>query len=107
MENTAILLINCPDRTGIVATVADFLYKHGANILHADQHKDSDLNLFFQRVEWDLAGFDLNADNFQKYFTPIANKFKMQWRLTFSKVRPKIAIFVSKEDHCLTDLLYL
>lgn len=106
MKNTAILLINCPDRKGIVATVADFLYKHGANILHADQHQDSDLNLFFQRVEWDLADFDLIADQFHEYFATIANKFKMQWRLAFSQGRPKVAIFVSSEDHCLSDLLY-
>lgn len=106
MKNTAILLINCSDRKGIVATVADFLYKHGANILHADQHQDSDINLFFQRVEWDLADFNLTADQFHKYFTPIAKKFQMQWKLAFSQDRPKLAIFVSKEDHCLTDLLY-
>lgn len=106
MKNSAILLINCPDRKGIVAAVANFLYQYGANILHADQHQDSNLNLFFQRVEWDLTDFDLNADQFRKKFTPIARDFRMHWNLTFSKTRLNVAIFVSKEDHCLADLLY-
>ncbi len=61
IENTAILLIDCPDRKGIVAAIANFLYDHGANILHADQHQDNDLGLFFMRVEWSLADFDLSA----------------------------------------------
>ena len=59
MKNTAILLIDCPDRKGLVAAIANFLYGHGANILHADQHQDNDLGLFFMRVEWDLEGFEL------------------------------------------------
>lgn len=106
MKNTAILIINCPDRKGIVATVADFLYKHGANILHADQHQDSDLDMFFQRVEWDLADFDMTEGQFRNKFIPIANDFRMKWYIAYSKDRPKAAIFVSKEDHCLADLLY-
>ncbi len=106
MKNTAVLLINCPDRKGIVATVSGFLYKHNANILHADQHQDSELNLFFQRIEWDLNGFDLSNEEFKEKFRVIAKEFKMTWRLGFSNYLPKVAIFVSKEDHCLADLLY-
>ena len=59
MKNTAILLISCPDRKGLVAGIADFLYRHNANILHADQHQDSELGLFLMRVEWELHDFDL------------------------------------------------
>ena len=61
MQNTAVLLINCPDRKGLVAGVSSLLYRHGANITHADQHQDHEAGLFFMRVEWALDGFDLNA----------------------------------------------
>ena len=106
MKNTAILLIDCPDQRGIVAAVSDFLYHHNANILHADQHQDSDLNLFLTRVEWDLTGFELPMADFGKAFAPIAERFQMRWRLELSSRRPRVAIFVSKYDHCLADLLY-
>lgn len=106
MRESAILLIHCPDRKGIVAAVANFLYGHNGNILHADQHQDAALGLFFMRVEWDLAGFDLDPARFPEAFEPIAREFRMQWRLERSSVRPKAAIFVSRHDHCLADLLY-
>ncbi len=106
MKNTAVLLISCPDKKGIVASVSRFLYKHNANILHADQHLDRNLNLFFQRVEWDQSGFNLSESEFKQKFSPIAKEFQMQWRVIFSKYQPKVAIFVSREDHCLSDLLY-
>lgn len=106
MKNTAILLIDCPDRKGIVAAVADFLFNHNANILHADQHQDAEVGLFLMRVEWDLADFKLKISNFKSAFAPIAEKFQMRWRLELSSVRPRMAIFVSRYDHCLADLLY-
>lgn len=106
MKNTATLLINCPDRKGLVAAIADFLYRHNANILHADQHQDGILGLFLMRVEWDLQGFNLNPAEFPEHFTPIAEQFCMQWQLKLFRQRPKVAIFVSQYDHCLVDLLY-
>lgn len=106
MKSTAILLIDCPDQRGIVAAVADFLYAHNANILHADQHQDNEAGLFFTRVEWDLAEFALDAATFKAKFAPIADQFKMRWRLEFSAQKPRLALFVSKFDHCLADLLY-
>ena len=105
-KNTAILLISCPDRKGLVAGIADFLYRHNANILHADQHQDSELGLFLMRVEWDLHDFDLEIGQFEQHFAPIAQEFQMQWRLAQSTARPRVAIFVSRYDHCLVDLLY-
>jgi formyltetrahydrofolate deformylase len=66
------LLLDCPDRRGIVAAIADFLYAHGANILHADQHQDNEAGMFFMRVEWSLDGFDLNEKAFQERFGVIA-----------------------------------
>jgi formyltetrahydrofolate deformylase len=106
MRNTAILLIDCPDRKGLVAAIADFLYRHDANILHADQHQDAEQGLFLMRVEWDLAGFNLSVEQFRREFAPLAEQFQMNWRLELSAVRPKVAVFVSKYDHCLVDLLY-
>ena len=106
MKNTATLLINCPDRKGLVAGIAEFLYRHNANILHADQHQDAEQNLFLMRVEWDLEGFSLDTAQFENEFAPLAFKFEMRWQLKLSSRKTRIAIFVSKYDHCLTDLLY-
>ncbi|MBX3064171.1 MAG: formyltetrahydrofolate deformylase [Anaerolineae bacterium] len=103
---TATLLIDCPDRKGLVAGIANFLYSHNANILHADQHQDASLNLFLMRVEWDLEGFDLNDEQFREAFAPIAGQFNMRWRVQYSAAKTQVAIFVSKYDHCLVDLLY-
>ena len=106
MKNTATLLINCPDRKGLVAAIADFLYRHDANIVHADQHQDAENNLFLMRVEWDLDGFGIAPEEFDRAFAPIAERFQMQWQLKLSQQRPRIAIMVSHYDHCLVDLLY-
>ncbi len=107
IPNTAILLIDCPDRRGLVAAILQFLYQHGANILHADQHQDNELGLFFMRVEWSLDGFDLGREAFPLKFEAIAQEFQMRWRLEYSTERPRVAIFVSKYQHCLLDLLHL
>ncbi len=106
MKNTAILLISCPDRKGLVAAIADFVYRHNGNILHADEHADVESNLFLMRVEFDPTGFDINLADFNTHFAPVAKQFDMQWRLALSNYRPKMAILVSKYDHCLVDLLY-
>ncbi|TCJ11610.1 formyltetrahydrofolate deformylase [Parasulfuritortus cantonensis] len=106
MRNTACLLVSCPDRKGLVAAIADFLLAHNANILHADQHQDREAGLFLMRVEWDLEGFDLGLHRFEEAFSPVAAKHDMTWRLALSSVKPRLAIFVSKFDHCLADLLY-
>ena len=105
-KTTAILLISCPDRKGLVAAIADFLYQHNANILHADQHQDAESGLFLMRIEWDLVEFDLDLPAFEAEFAPVAQRFQMQWRLAHSGHRPRMAIFVSRYDHCLADLLY-
>ncbi|MCU0706594.1 MAG: formyltetrahydrofolate deformylase [Fimbriiglobus sp.] len=105
-KNTAILLVDCPDRKGLVAAVAEFLYTHNANILHADQHQDAERNVFLMRVEWDLTGFAFDLADFPKVFGPIAERYSLRWRLEQSARRPRLALFVSKYDHCLSDLLY-
>jgi formyltetrahydrofolate deformylase len=106
MKSSAILLVSCPDQKGIVATLSDFVFRHNGNILHADEHADEGSNLFLMRVEFDPSGFDINLADFTQHFSPIAEKFQMQWRLARSDHRPKMAILVSKYDHCLVDLLY-
>ncbi len=106
MKNTATLLINCPDRKGLVAAIADFLYQHEANILHADQHQDAENNLFLMRVEWDLNGFGISTNDFAKSFAPIAQRFDMQWQLKLTQKRSQVAIMASQYDHCLADLLH-
>jgi len=106
MKNSAVILISCPDRKGVVAAISDFVFRHNGNILHADEHADEESNLFLMRVEFDPADFDIDLGNFSRHFTPIAEKFEMQWRLARSNYRPKMIILVSKYDHCLVDLLY-
>jgi formyltetrahydrofolate deformylase len=106
LKNSAILLVSCPDRKGIVSAIAEFLYRANGNILHADQHQDSEHNLFLMRVEWDLADFTIPLDEFARHFAPIAERFAMDWRLARAGARPRVAIFVSRYLHCLADLLY-
>jgi formyltetrahydrofolate deformylase len=106
MKNTATLMIDCPDRKGLVAAIANFLFFHGANILHADQHQDKEHKLFFMRVEWELDGFALNDAALRASFAPIAEQFQMNWQLHYSTHRQRIAVFVSRYQHCLVDLLY-
>ena len=114
MKDTAVLLIDCPDRKGLVARVSTLLYEHGANILHADQHQDHELGLFFMRVEWALNGdaelpavqarFDL--DGFRSAFAPLAAELDMRWKLSGSVQRPRMALFCSQYLHCMADLLH-
>jgi formyltetrahydrofolate deformylase len=113
MKDTAVLLIDCPDRKGLVARVAGMLYEHGANILHADQHQDHDLGLFFMRVEWGLngekaepgaAGFDF--EGFRLAFASLAAELGMRWKLIASAQRPRVALFCSQYLHCMADLLH-
>ena len=106
MKNSATLLITCPDTKGIVAAIADFLYQHNANILHADQHQDAENSLFLMRVEWDLKDFSLDEASFARAFEVIAKTYKMTWELKLSKDKLRMAIMVSQYDHCLADLLH-
>jgi len=103
---TAVLLISCPDRRGLVAAVSDFIYRNNGNIIHADQHTDQEEGVFLQRVEWELEGFGIPRQDIADAFRPIADRFEMTWDLRFSDYVPRIAIFVSKMEHCLYDLLW-
>jgi formyltetrahydrofolate deformylase len=136
MKDSAVLLIDCPDRKGLVARVSTLLYERGANILHADQHQDHDLGLFFMRVEWALGATNGNSNNcslraprsepapgqesapegsdpggfdlegFRAAFAPMAAELGMRWKLT-SIARPlRVALFCSQYLHCMADLLH-
>lgn len=101
------VLISCPDRPGIVAAVSDFLYKNGANIVQSDQHSvDADGGLFFMRVEFDLANLPLRLPDLQQQFGQLADRFDMDWTVHQANVPKRIAVFVSKEEHCLQELLW-
>ena len=104
MKDSAVLLIDCPDRKGLVARVSGLLYERGANILHADQHRDQEQSLFFMRVEFELDGFDL--ESFRAAFASLAHELNMTWKLTASTRRPRVALFCSQYLHCMADLLH-
>jgi formyltetrahydrofolate deformylase len=106
MKTSAVLLLSCPDRKGVVASVAGFIYQHGGNILHADEHGDHDSNTFLMRVEFDPAELDIPLSEFVWHFSRISKDFQLDWRLAVSDRPLRMAILVSKFDHCLVDLLY-
>jgi len=105
-KNTAILLIHCPDRQGILATVTEFLNRNNGNIINLDQYVDRAQKIFYMRVEWELDEFSIPADKIGEYFeTLIASRLEMDWKIYFSKDIPRMVIFVSKMPHCLFDML--
>ena len=105
-RRTATLLIQCKDKKGLVYRMSEFIYLHGGNILHADQHIDFESGLFLSRVEWDLAGFALAKGEIGPAFKSLADPLGMVWEIRFSDEPLRVAIFVSRLDHCLMDLLH-
>lgn len=105
-KNSAILLIHCPDEKGIIVTITEFIYKNRGNILYLDQHVDNEKGVFFMRVEWELADFVIPTEKIGEYFQVlVAKRYDMQWKLYFSGDTPRMAVFVSKTPHCLSDIL--
>ena len=106
MMKTAKLLLHCPDKAGILAEVTDFITVKKGNIIYLDQYVDHVENIFFMRIEWELESFLVPQEKIEDYFeTLYAQKYGMSFRLYFSDVKPRMAIFVSKMSHCLFDLL--
>lgn len=106
-ENRARLLIRCPDQPGIVATVSQFLREHGANIVTSDQYTlDPEGGQFFMRIEFDCPDLLHKKDQFENDFVPIAEEFEMHWDMMYVHDIKKVAIFASKEPHCLLELLW-
>jgi formyltetrahydrofolate deformylase len=102
----AVLLLSCPDRPGIVASVAGFITDHGGNIVHAEQHTDAEEQIFFQRVEFELANFSVPPDHLERAFAPIAERFDIEADVRLTSASQRVAVLVSQQSHCLQDLLY-
>ena len=106
MMTTAKLLLHCPDKPGILAEVTDFITVNKGNIIYLDQYVDHVENIFFMRIEWELKDFLVPQEKIEDYFrTLYGQKYEMEFRLYFSDVKPRMAIFVSKLSHCLFDML--
>jgi formyltetrahydrofolate deformylase len=106
-KDRARMLISCPDRAGIVAAVSHFLFEQGANIVQSDQYTtDPETGRFFMRIEFDLVNLADRCEAIKESFRPVAESFGMEWSLVEADKRKKVAIFVSKEDHCLLELLW-
>ena len=106
VSGNAILRVQCPDRKGIDAALAEFIYNANGNILHFEQHQVAEMGLYLARIEWDLTGFQIDMKDFARHFSPIADRIAMTWQIALSSERLRVAVFVSKYDHCLVDLLY-
>jgi len=104
-SSTAILLVSCPDQAGIVASVSDFLFQNKGNIVDVDQHVDQEGGVFFMRVEWEIEGFSVAPDQIEEAIAPLAEKFSMTWSLYFTEVVPRVALFITRDNHCVYDLL--
>jgi formyltetrahydrofolate deformylase len=103
--NIATLLVSCRDRTGLVAALSDFVFRHNGNILDADQHAERESGQFFMRLRWDQANFHLDQETTRKAIEVLAKRFDLTWELTIEDRRPRVAVFVTKMAHCLYDLL--
>jgi formyltetrahydrofolate deformylase len=104
--NNAILLIHCPDEKGIVLSITDFIFKNKGNIVDLDQHVDGERKIFFMRVEWSISDFCIPKDQIGEHFdTLVGHKYQMRWELHYGTEKPKMALMVSKMDHCFNDIL--
>ena len=105
IPHEAIILIHCNDQPGIIAAVTQFVHLHGGNILDLDQHTDATRNKFYMRVSWSLENFKESTTFKQKFQQELADPYQMNWSLHFSEKKPRLALFVSKQLHCLYDIL--
>src|SRR6187397_141899 len=105
LDQLATLLVSCPDRRGIVASLAQVLSGHGANILDSDQHSDPVAQQFFQRLRFDLSDLQTDRGTLERAIAEVASRFGMSYRLSYENRSKRVAIFVSRYDHCLYDLL--
>ena len=104
-SNLATLLVSCPDRKGLVSALAQTLFGHGANILDSTQHVDSRAGRFFQRIRCDLSELHTDHHTLERGLAEVTERFEMDWRLVYDTTVKRVALFVSKQDHCLYELL--
>jgi formyltetrahydrofolate deformylase len=105
-KNSAILLLSCPDRVGLVSRISHFVFERGGNIIDLDEHVDMDTGTFFIRVAWDMNDFSIAADDLPGALAPLAKEFNARWSVNFTQKEMRVALFVSKYDHCLQELLW-
>lgn len=103
---TAVLLLTCPDRRGLVSRIAHFIFERGGNILTLDEYVDPEDKLFSIRISWSMADFSIPFDEVSDAFAPLAKEFRAHWTINFLEKRRRVAVFVSKYDHCLREILW-
>lgn len=106
INSTAILLLSCPDRKGLVSEFSYFVSYNGGNITDLDEHVDQEEKVFFIRIAWDMKEFKIPSDKLNDAFAPLADKFNANWEIKFLNAKPNLAVFVSKYDHCLQEVLW-
>lgn len=104
--SVATLILSCANQKGLVARISQFVFQRGGDIINLDEHVEKEEQMFFIRVEWDLKDFLISNEQFEKEFSVLAAEFRATWEIKYSYNRPKIAIFVSKYDHCLQEILW-
>jgi formyltetrahydrofolate deformylase len=104
-KDSVVILIHCKDRKGIVARVSGFIHDFGGNILDSDHHTDEETNDFLMRMEFATEGLQIPPDEISAAFAPIAKVFEMRYEVHHSSHRTRVGMLVSKQDHCLADLL--
>ncbi len=105
-EHHAVLLLSCPDQVGLVSRITHFIFERGGNITDLEEHVDERSGRFTIRVAWDMRGFSIEAGELHGAFAPLAREFKADWHISFTQKRPRMAIMVSRFDHCIQDLLW-
>jgi formyltetrahydrofolate deformylase len=105
-EQRATLMLSCADRRGLISRISHFIFERGGNIIDLSEHVDSDEHQFFLRVAWDMTGFSIAPDDLVGAFTPLAKEFDARWKIRLSHRKHRLAIFVSKADHCLLEILW-
>lgn len=103
---TALLLLSCPDNVGLVSRISHFIFERGGNILDLDEHVEQDDKRFSLRIAWDMKNFSIAPSELDDAFTPLAREFRARWNISFLEKRQRVAIFVSRHDHCLQEILW-
>jgi len=103
---TALLLLSCPDQIGLVSRISHFIFERGGNILDLDEHVEADEKIFSLRIAWDMSHFSISPDAIDAAFAPLASEFKARWNISFLEKKQRIAIFVSRHEHCLQEILW-
>ncbi len=105
-QNRAVLLLSCPDKKGLVAKISQFIAEHGGNIIDLDEHVDPDEQIFAIRVEWELENFSIPITDLEESISKLTGEIDAVWKLKFPEERTRLAIFVSRYDHCLQEILW-